>query len=280
MPELSAAAIERLLAEIRRVLESGSRGSPDAAAAVVAELGAAVGAGPETLLHHDAVRRLSQLAELGRISAETIHELRQPLVALKAYAEMFPEFIGDDEWIRGTAAMMFSEAKRMEELVNRVQRFARATHDRRRLGLEEPARAAADLLRPIFRQRHVELEESYGEGLPAVDADPAQLQQVLVNLLANAADAASREGAAGRTVVRTWGADGAVHCDVEDDGPGIEPGAAAHIFEPFFTTKEPGQGSGLGLAIARTIALEHGGALELVNAVAGATTFRLTLPAK
>jgi signal transduction histidine kinase len=112
--------------------------------------------------------------------------------------------------------------------------------------------------------------------VPAIAADPGQLEQVLVNLLLNACDACS---AGGHVRARAGGDDGGVEIAVSDDGCGIAPEHLPSVLDPFFTTKKRGQGTGLGLTIAADIVKNHGGTLEIESELGGGTTVRVRLPA-
>jgi signal transduction histidine kinase len=120
----------------------------------------------------------------------------------------------------------------------------------------------------------VALEVSGLAGLPAVQGDPVQLRQVLVNLVENAVYAASPIGT---VAVRGRRADGFVLLDVEDTGPGVDPSTRRRLFEPLITTKE--KGIGLGLALVKRIAERHGGAVEYADRPGGGARFTVRLPA-
>ena len=123
------------------------------------------------------------------------------------------------------------------------------------------------------------VETSLTESLPAVDGDPSQLQQVLINLVSNAFQA-MRETPRDRRKVRISTAcngQGTVSVVVRDYGHGIAEAAREHLFEQFFTTKQ--DGLGMGLAIARSIVEAHGGKIEAENADGGGAQFRFHLPA-
>ena len=105
---------------------------------------------------------------------------------------------------------------------------------------------------------------------------PAKINQVVLNLLANAIDACRR--GAGSTVAHRGRPDGGVEIDVADNGRGIDPAIRDRIFDPFFTTKPVGQGTGLGLSISYGIVQAHGGRIEVESAPGRGTRFTVRLP--
>jgi two-component system NtrC family sensor kinase len=112
-----------------------------------------------------------------------------------------------------------------------------------------------------------------------VSGDAHQLQQVLVNLFTNAAQAMKAARGSGQLTVRSTGAEDGVRVEVEDDGPGIPAEALTRIFDPFFTTKGAGEGTGLGLSLSIGIVEAHGGRLTVQNVPGAGARFALTLPA-
>jgi signal transduction histidine kinase len=111
--------------------------------------------------------------------------------------------------------------------------------------------------------------------LPKVHCVPAQISQVLMNLLLNAAQAIEEQGV---IVIRTGSEGGEVWIEIQDDGRGIEPHNKKRIFEPFFTTKPAGKGTGLGLSIAWGIVQRHKGRIEVSSEKGDGTIFRVVLP--
>jgi len=122
-----------------------------------------------------------------------------------------------------------------------------------------------------------EIDKAYGT-LPEIECLPAQLNQVVLNLLTNAAHA--MQSRRGKITIRTGGADGWVWFEVEDDGAGIAPDIVGRIFDPFFTTKPIGQGTGLGLSLSYGIVQKHQGRIEVQSAVGQGSTFRVVLPVR
>jgi signal transduction histidine kinase len=114
-------------------------------------------------------------------------------------------------------------------------------------------------------------------GLPAIWGDRFQLEQVFINLIANARDAMQSQGG-GRLTVTTRVVDSSVEATVADTGPGIPAGVRDRIFDPFFTTKETTEGTGLGLSISDRIIREHGGEIRVGNRPEGGAEFVVRLP--
>ena len=124
--------------------------------------------------------------------------------------------------------------------------------------------------------RGIEVERQLGD-ITSITCSPSQVNQVLLNLLNNSAQAMDKPQ--GRIVIATRPVgDGAVAIDVEDNGKGIAPDALPKIFDPFYTTKEPGKGTGLGLSIAYKIVTQHGGHIDVRSKLGEGTTVTVTLP--
>ena len=128
----------------------------------------------------------------------------------------------------------------------------------------------------IVRRRGIEVVLKQADALPPVECAPAQINQVLLNLLGNAAQAIEHER--GRIVVATHVIDRRVAVVVEDNGKGIEAAHLPRIFEPFFTTKPVGQGTGMGLAISHQIVEQHGGVIRASSRPGAGTRFLVVLP--
>ncbi len=148
---------------------------------------------------------------------------------------------------------------------------------KRQTDLNQLVREVALLLRRQLAHKQVQLIEDLQDGLPAVEANGGQLQQLLINLVHNGRDAILAGNNTGRVWIRTRVQGDGVVLEVEDEGAGIPEGIRERVFEPFFTTKEKGAGTGLGLSVCRAIAQEHGGRLRLGASAVG-TRMILELP--
>jgi two-component system NtrC family sensor kinase len=168
------------------------------------------------------------------------------------------------------------EAQRCGDIVRNLLRFAR----------EEPTEKTLRDLNEVI-QRVVHLSDHYltntslaircdlSPHLPPVLINPTEIEQVLVNLLQNAADAGSEDV---QVTIQTVSGQGGVHMIVQDNGAGIAAGQVGHIFDPFYSTRRQHGGTGLGLSIVYSIITAHQGTIQVDSTVGQGTTFRITLP--
>ncbi len=225
----------------------------------------------------------AKLAEAERAAAwqdmarRIAHEIKNPLLPIKvaletlrkAHAKQLPAF---DEIFEESTHAMLEEVERMERIVREFSEFARLP--RARPGALDLSRLLSETA-ALYAPNDVPVEVRVGLGELNVHADREQLVQVVVNLLANAIDAA-RTASAPRVVVGAERAGEQVQVWVEDNGPGVLEHERERIFEPYVTSKS--QGTGLGLAIVRRIALDHGGSVAVSDSPLGGARFTLRLP--
>jgi two-component system cell cycle sensor histidine kinase/response regulator CckA len=168
-----------------------------------------------------------------------------------------------------------TQIRRGAGLARQLLLFSRHEEARRvRLDLGAVVRDAADLLRRLVRE-NIDLVVETSQDALLVEADPGQVDQVLMNLVVNAADAMP---AGGRLTIGTGLRDDLVWLAVRDSGPGIPDEIREKIFEPYFTTKAVGHGTGLGLSVVDGIVSRHGGRIEVESRHGEGTTFRVLLP--
>jgi PAS domain S-box-containing protein len=226
-------------------------------------------------------RRADRLSALGAMATGIAHEIRNPLVAIKTFAELLPERADDQEFRSTFAKVAVKEIHRIEQLLARLRALAVPTaFPLRPLDLQVPLAETLDLLRGEADRRRVRSIVEIEHDLPAVLGELDQLKQLFLNLFLNGLEAMT----AGGTLTVTVRADrerpdrGVVTARVTDTGPGIPREDLARVFEPFFTTKS--SGTGLGLAISRSIADAHRAALWAEPGPAGiGTTFVIQFPA-
>lgn len=218
-----------------------------------------------------------KMAAMGRLAAGVAHEINNPAGVLLMKLK-FLLSIADDEGLseraRGTLGVAVEQTERIERIVENLLEFSRPSEGTPRpVALNDVAEAALRLGRP---PGGATLRWEPAADLPAVEADPNELQQVVVNLVDNATDAAGDDG----TVVVATERDGdEVTLRVTDDGAGIPEDFLDRIFDPFFTTKPVGEGTGLGLSVSYGIVEKFGGTITVDSRRHQGTTMTVRLPA-
>lgn len=235
----------------------------------------------QKLLHSD------RLASLGQLSASVAHEINNPISGVLNLSMLLQRMLKADgvpperlDDFRRYLGQITSETTRVGRIVSDLLAFSRRS---------KPQRADADLNKIIratvsLAGHKLKLCDSSAvleldERLPAVKCDASQIQQVVLNLVLNAAEAAQAKGG-GKVMITTRraGSGNCVEMIVEDNGEGIPPENLSKIFEPFFTSKSDGKGVGLGLAVLYGIIREHDGEVEVKSEVGVGTRFTVSLP--
>jgi signal transduction histidine kinase len=218
------------------------------------------------------VRRADRLAALGQLTAGLAHELRNPLATMRSSAELLARHMPpENELAREMATNVTEEVDRTNLLISRFLDFARPRH----LQMER-ADIHAMLDRVIVRfekSATVSVFKNYSPDIPLVRFDNALMEQVILNLLNNAAQASAPGGA---VTVKTQLNGGAAEISVIDRGSGIPRADLENIFNPFFTTKT--DGVGLGLAVVSKIVEEHGGEMHADSVLGEGSVFLVRLP--
>ncbi|GAB2869907.1 sensor histidine kinase [Pseudoduganella ginsengisoli] len=225
----------------------------------------------------DSLIHASRLALLGQMSAGITHEISQPLTALRSlsYNSQLLLKRGEMARIEKNLQSISGLTERLGHLTDQLKSFSRKTPlTLRPMLLADAVSATLLLLENRIRTEHITVDSDVDASLRAL-CDANRLEQVLINLCANALDA-MRDAPAKTLAIRVWRADGRAHVRVADSGTGIPEEALARLFEPFFSTKLPGQGLGLGLAISADIVRDFGGTLRATN-IPGGAAFELDL---
>jgi two-component system NtrC family sensor kinase len=228
-----------------------------------------------------------RLASLGTLAASVAHEINNPIAGVLNLSMLMQRILKDDGIPAGRVpefrkylSQVTNETSRVGHIVSDLLSFSRRG---------KPQRSAADLNRLVkttvslvdhkLKLANIALDLQLAENLPGVHCDGGQIQQVVLNLVLNAAESMQSRGA-GTVTVKTWpGEDGnSVKVSVGDTGEGIPAEILPRIFDPFFTTKPDGKGVGLGLAVSYGIVQAHGGEIEAKSRVGEGTVFTMMLP--
>jgi len=224
-----------------------------------------------------------QLAQVGRLLAGIVHEIRSPLSVIRGHAELMKMEFEDNEQVLECVEPILRNSLLLQARLDHLMAAVRTGPASPSLLVVGPiVQEAADLFRKGIdpRQKRVELIVDASDTQSMAIVDAGRLIQVILNLMSNAHEAVTASDASGRievcvSIERDEEAE-QVRIDVEDDGPGIPPHLLPRIFEPFFTTKA--EGTGFGLYLAHEIIHEQGGRLEVGNVPGGGACFSIRLP--
>ena len=233
---------------------------------------------------HKFLLRSEKMASIGKLAATVAHEINNPLFGILTYARLVSrglkkqEFPGRDD-LTEQLETIERESKRCGDLVKNLLTFSRqAPSNREPNDLNAVVRRAILLVKHKLDMQSIELKEDLAPDLPPANCDANQIQQVVLVLLVNAAEAMPKGG---RIAVSTQFDAGSDQCSVrvKDTGNGIPEDVLPRIFDPFFTTKEDQNRTGLGLAVAHSIVEQHGGEISVRSTPGEGTEFTVALPA-
>jgi two-component system NtrC family sensor kinase len=273
--------VEDLVAATRRVAAGDlATRVPATAAHELGDLGRAFNEMTTTIVEtQQKLTQADKLASVGQLAAGVAHEINNPLTGVLTYASFLLKRADDKPEMKEDLEVIVRETKRCREIVKGMLDFARKTPPKRvTTSLNTIVERAVAIVTAQLALRGVAIELDLGEGLPALSADESQIQQVLVNLLLNAADAMSDKGGGKvRVTTRRTAGKETLEALVEDEGAGISAENQKHLFEPFFSTKGA-RGTGLGLAVSWGILESHGGSIDVQSEVGQGTCFTVRLP--
>ena len=227
--------------------------------------------------------RVNRVATMGQLTASIAHEVSQPIGAAVMDARAALRWLGahppDLEEVRQALDHIVKSGNRAREVIGGIRALIKkAPARKRRFDLNEAILDVIALTRSEVLRHAVLLQTQLATGLPLIEGDRIQLQQVILNLIMNAVEAMSGIGEEAREVLISTETDpaGSVLVTVRDSGPGLDPTSVDRIFEAFYTTKP--EGMGMGLAICRSIIEAHGGRLWASANESRGAVFQFTLP--
>lgn len=219
-----------------------------------------------------------KLASLGRLSAGVAHELNSPLTGIVTFAHLVKDRIPpEDTQSLQDISVIIAQADRCSSIIKDLLGFARkGPSEKISVDLNGLLKSTVSILARQKKFKGIHVEMDLKDGLPMVTADPCQMQQVILNIFTNSADAL---GDKGELRISTREApENHVEVEFTDNGPGIPPEIIDKIFEPFFTTKPVGQGTGLGLPVSYGIIKRHGGDITVKSTPGKGARFLISLP--
>jgi PAS domain S-box-containing protein len=226
------------------------------------------------------MRTQDKMSSLGRVAAGIAHEIRNPLSGINIYINTLEKLLrkpGEDEKIAGIIEQLKSASSKIETVVRRVYDFARPTEPCFDLAdINQPVREAIDLAATILRKKGVHVETDLGADLPPCRFDAQLMEQVLLNLVTNAAETLEGNPQESHIGIQTCQCGDRIRICVADSGHGIPEELREKVFDPFFTTKHGS--SGIGLSISQRIVEDHGGTLSVGPSRWGGAAFTIELP--
>lgn len=252
--------------------------------ATVTDISARKLAEEEARRQREQINLLTRVSLLGVMTASIAHEINQPLSGIANNANAGKRFIdrGDVDigMLRAILVDIGAGVRRASEVIRNIRNtIKKGAAIGKRIKINDVVADVTHMVQPDTVACSCQLQLSLAKGLPLVEGDPIQIQQVLINLVMNACDAMRNVSRNRRNVeiATERNGDGSIRVSVRDHGPGISDEAREHLFDQFFTTKE--DGLGMGLAIVRSIIEAHGGEIDAENVKGGGARFRFTLPA-
>ena len=223
-------------------------------------------------------RRAEHLASLEAIASGVVHEIRNPLVAIKTFAQLLPVRYAEEDFRDTFSRVVERELQRIEELLIRLRTLSSVSSDPQELvSISVPLQNTLETMRPVLDDRSIRLVQTV-EGTPrSILGNASQLEQLFMNLCLNAIEAMQPGGELGVRVAEvSEGHGNTLRVEISDTGCGIPEELLATIFDPFFTTKV--HGTGLGLAICRSIADVHHARLSASSTAQRGSTFVIEFP--
>jgi signal transduction histidine kinase len=222
------------------------------------------------------LRHADRLATIGMLAAGVAHELNEPLGNILGFAQLAKKCPGVPVSAKEDIEKIEVASLQARDIIQKLLVFARQRPPKKaQVNLNHVLEDSLFFFEARCAKEGVELIRILSPNLPDITADPAQLNQVLVNLVVNALQSIC---GAGRITVETRFYDSSVHLIVADTGAGMSEEVLEQIFVPFFTTKDVGQGTGLGLPVVHGIVTAHGGSIDVESKVGRGTCFEIRLP--
>ncbi len=229
-----------------------------------------------------------KLASIGELAAGIAHEINNPVAIMVEEAGWIEDLLHEDDLIesknldefRRSLRQINTQGKRCKEITHKLLSFARKTDSTANdVQVNDCIREMVSLTSQMARYNNVSFETNLEDGIPFVRISPAELQQVILNLINNAIDAMEKSGGIIKIETKQSKLEkNSLVIIIEDNGPGIPKDNLERIFDPFFTTKAVGKGTGLGLSICYGIVQKMGGKIDVTSQVGVGTRFRIWIP--
>jgi len=224
----------------------------------------------------DQLRHADRLATIGQLSAGVAHELNEPIGSILGFAQLIQKSPGLPQQVVRDAEKIKKASLHTREVIKKLMLFARQMPPQKTgVDLNQIVVEGLYFLESRCAKEGIKVERILSEDLPEILADPAQMTQVLVNIVVNAVHAMP---GGGKLTIQTKSSKKYVSLIITDTGTGMPENIKKQVFLPFFTTKDIGEGTGLGLAVVYGIVTSHGGSIDFKSELGKGTKFEVRLP--
>ena len=269
---------EEIKVEISAAIIYDEKGNESATMAIYNDLKDKIKVEKELKIAQKQLTKSEKMASLGQLAAGVAHEINNPLTGVLFYASLLLERNDIDESMREDLGYILEDSNRCKEIVKSLLVYSRSTGTKKNIiQLNDIIEQSLTLIRDQKKFRNIKINKNLSEEMMLINADTGKLNQVLINLVINAADAMEGVGKISLSsykdkIVKK------IFLEVKDTGNGIPHEDLSKIFDPFFTTKEVGKSTGLGLSIVYGIVEEHGGKISVKKTGSKGTTFIVEFP--
>jgi PAS domain S-box-containing protein len=223
-----------------------------------------------------------KMSSLGRVAAGIAHEIRNPLSGINIYLNTLEKIYDKEESLGKVTqilGMLQSASNKIESVIRRVMDFSKPSAPRLvSTNVNQTIEDAIGLASVTLRKRDIKIEKNLSEGLPMVHADPQSIEQVILNLITNSAEAMNKMEGVKQIEITSLAANDLILVKVSDSGPGVPLNLREKVFDPFYTTKT--ESTGIGLSLCNRIITDHGGLLTVSESRWGGAEFRIEIPIK
>ena len=226
------------------------------------------------------LRIQDKMISLGRVATGIAHEIRNPLSGINIYLNTLERIYDKDKGLENAREILGkiqSASDKIESVMRRVMDFSKPGEPEFAItGINQPIEEAIELASATLRKSGITIKKALAEDLPPCHADPKLIEQVILNLINNAAESMKGMEANKKVAITSAVKDGLIRVTVADSGPGVPANQRDKIFDPFYTTKNGS--TGIGLSLAHRIIIDHGGTLRVSASRWGGAEFTIEIP--
>jgi signal transduction histidine kinase len=224
--------------------------------------------------------RQDKMASLGRVAAGIAHEIRNPLSGINIYLDALEKLVDRPDSrpkVVRVIDQLQSASRKIESVIKKVMDFAKPGKPNFvHIQINKPVADALNLTAVTMRKSGIAIEKELADNIPICYADPHLIEEAVLNLINNAAEAMRKMDAGKKVAIRTGVTRDHIFIKVSDSGPGVPIELKNKVFDPFFTTKN--DGTGIGLSLCHRIVTDHKGILAIDKGILGGAEFRLEIP--